>query len=388
MSDVYKSLKVKMQDTLQRGKTNSGQLDRAENTNALSSNDEMERLERLVTDSIGKLKAAVKAGEAMVVEEARQAEQLAGSLKAQIAELKAKLKETEQTIERKDFARQKMEETLTAKIKDLQNDIKKRDETLATRGNELNNYKSKIGDNVKQISELELANRKLKEEAASQAKRAENLTESSGVKITVLESQLKETEEMARHKESTIKELEQKLATKVKEFESMLKTKQELLTRRDSDINDLKLQLKRLTKGINDMSLFFRQAEALTDVEEQDVSAAAQNESMDKVEDNPAAVQSDIASVTPTISDSARETVSPEIFQRIISELAQLTNIISPLASLIVHQQAKALGETVEKFPRTRLPELLETLAREISDENRQMDFRQRLARNAQITLN
>jgi chromosome segregation ATPase len=388
MSDVYKSLKVKMQDTLQRGKTNSRELDRAENTNALSSNDEMERLERLVTDSIGKLKAAVKAGEAMVVEEARQAEQLAGSLKAQIAELKAKLKETEQSIERKDFSRQKMEETLTAKIKDLENDIKKRDETLATRGNELNDFKSKIGDNVKQISELELANRKLKEEAASQAKRAENLTESSGVKITALESQLRETEEMARHKESTIKELEQKLATKVKEFESMLETKQELLTRRDSDINDLKLQLKRLTKGINDMSLFFRQAEALTGVEEQDVSAAAQNECMDKVEDKPAAVQSDIASVTRTISDSARETVSPEIFQRIISELAQLTNIISPLASLIVHQQAKALGETVEKFPRTRLPELLEALAREISDENRQMDFRQRLAQSAQITLN
>ena len=125
MSDVYKSLKVKMQDTLQRGKTNSRELDRAENTNALSSNDEMERLERLVTDSIGKLKAAVKAGEAMVVEEARQAEQLAGSLKSQIAELKAKLKETEQSIERKDFSRQKMEETLTAKSKDLENNIKK-----------------------------------------------------------------------------------------------------------------------------------------------------------------------------------------------------------------------------------------------------------------------
>jgi hypothetical protein len=109
---------------------------------------------------------------------------------------------------------------------------------------------------------------------------------------------------------------------------------------------------------------------------------------MGKVEEKPAAVQSNIAKVTSTLTDSARETVSPEIFQRIISELAQVTNIISPLASLIVHQQAKALGETVEKFPRTRLPELLEALAREISDENRQVDFRQRFAQSAQITLN
>lgn len=388
MSDVYKSLKVKMQDTWQWGKPNSKQLDREKSTNALSLNDEMESIERLVTDSIGKLKAAVKAGEVMVVEEARQAEQLAGSLKAQITELKAKLKETEQTIERNDFSRRKMEETLTAKIKDLQNDLTKRDETLATRGNELNDYKSKIDDKVKQIGELELANRKLKEEAATQAKRAENLAESSGVKITALESELKDIEELARHKESTIKELEQKLATKVEEFESMVKNKQELLTRRDSDINDLKLQLKRLTKGINEMSSFFRQAEALTGVEEEDVSAAAQNEAMGKVEEETAAVQSNIAKVTPTVPDSGRETVSPEIFQRIISELAQTTNIISPLASLIVHQQAKALGETVEKFPRMRLPELLEALAREISDENQQLDFRERLAQSAQISLN
>jgi hypothetical protein len=80
--------------------------------------------------------------------------------------------------------------------------------------------------------------------------------------------------------------------------------------------------------------------------------------------------------------------VSPEIFQRIISELAQVTNVMAPLASLLVHQQAKALGESVEKFPRTRLPELLEGLVKEISDENRQIDFRQRLAQSAQITLN
>ena len=82
--------------------------------------------------------------------------------------------------------------------------------------------------------------------------------------------------------------------------------------------------------------------------------------------------------------------VSPEIFQRIINELVQVTNVMAPLASLLVHQRAKALGESVEKFPRTRLPELLEALAKEISDddEDRQIDFRQRLAQSAQITLN
>jgi DNA repair exonuclease SbcCD ATPase subunit len=386
MIRVYNYLKLKMQDTLQWGKTNFLALARVKSTNALSLNSEMEGLERLV-DRIGKLKAAVRAGEAMVIEEARKAEQLAGNLKADMAALEAKLKEMEETIQ--DFSRRKMEEALTAEIKNLQNDLKKKEETLATRGNEINDYQSKIEDSVKQIAELELTNRKTTEEAASHAKRAEELAESYQAKITALESQLKETKELARQKDSTIKELEQNLAAKVQEFESMVKDKQDLRIRRDSEISALKSQLKRLPKGIGEMSSFFRQAEALSGIEGQDVSTAAQNESVDEVEEKPVAVQSNIARVTLIVPDAEVEMLSPEIFQRIISELVQVTNVMAPVASLIVRQQAKALGESVEKFPRTRLPELLEGLAKEISgDENRQIDFRQRLAQSAQITLN
>src|SRR4030095_14993422 len=159
MSRVYNSLKLKMQDTLQWGKTISLPLARVNSSNALSLNHKMERLEGLVADRIGELKAAVKAGEAMV-EEAQRAEQLAGNLKADIAAMEAKLKEMEETIRRKDFSDQKME----AEIKNLQNDLKKKEETLATRGDEINDYKSKIDDNVKQIAELELATRKTKAE--------------------------------------------------------------------------------------------------------------------------------------------------------------------------------------------------------------------------------
>jgi chromosome segregation ATPase len=389
MIRVYNYLKLKMQDTLQWSKTISMPFARVKSTNALSLNQEMEGLERLVADRIGKLKAAVKAGEAMIVEEeARLAEQVVGNLKANIAALEAKLKEMEETIRRKDFSRQKMEETLTAEIKNFQNDLKKKDETLATRGNEINDYKSKIDDNRKQIAELELTNRKTTEEAASHAKRAEDVAETSRAKITALESQLNETEKLTRQKESTIKALEQQLAAKVQEFESMVKDKQDLLIHRDSEISDLKSQLKWLPKGIGEISSFLRQAEALSGIEGQDVSTAAQNEPVDEGEEKPVAVQSKIARVTPIVPDAEVEMVSPEIFQRIISELVQVTNVMAPVASLIVRQQAKALGESVEKFPRTRLPELLEALAKEISDENRQIDFRQRLAQSAQITLN
>ena len=320
-----------MQDSLQRGKINSMPLAPVKSANPLGLNREMERLEQLIAYRMDKLKTAVKAGEAMAVEEARQAEQVAESRKAEVAVLKAKLKEAGEAIEKKDLFRQKMEETLTAKIKNLEDDIKKKDQSLATRDNEINDYKSKVDANIKQIGELELTNTRTKEEAASQAKRADDLAESSQERITALGFQLNESEELARQKSSTIKKLEQELAVKVQEFEHVMKDKQELLTRRDSEITDLKSQLKRLTKGIGEMSSFFKQAVPFADLEGQGVSKPTQNELLNEEEST--AVQADIARVTPVLPDAVPQMVSPDIFQRLITELSVASNIIVQLAS-------------------------------------------------------
>jgi chromosome segregation ATPase len=386
MSDFYNSLKGKMHDTLPWRKDDSIPLVRVNNANALSLNREMERLEKFVVDRIGRLKEVVNASEAIVSEETRQSEQLAGSLKAEIAALKAKIEEAEKTSERKDLAHAKNEENLSAKIKNLQDELKKKDEMLATRDNEIKDYKSKMDENVNRIGELELANTKTREQAASHAKRAEDLAKSSWDKISALESRLKDTEDLAHQKESTIKELEQHLA-KTQEFESMLQDKQKILTQRDSEITDLRSQLKRFKKGINEISYLFREAEVLTGLEEEE---AARDESQQTVEEKPAAVERNIGKITAVVADADAipEMVSSEIFQRIISELAQAANVIGAVASVIVHQQVKALGESVGKFPRARLPELLEALAQEITDENVQIDFRQRLADSMQFTLN
>jgi len=200
MSHFYNSLRLKMQDSLQRGKINSMPLAPVKSANPLGLNREMERLEKLIAYRMDKLKAAVKAGEEMAVEEARQAEQVAESRKAEVAVLEAKLKEAEEAIEKKDLFRQKMEETLTAKIKNLEDDIKKKDQSLATRDNEINDYKAKVEANIKQIGELELTNTRTKEDLASQAKRADDLAESSQERITALGFQLNESEELARQK--------------------------------------------------------------------------------------------------------------------------------------------------------------------------------------------
>ena len=100
-----------MAHTLQRGKANIVPLVRVKG-NALNLNDEMEELERILADRLGRLKAAVKEGEAVVADESQHAEQVIESLRANIAALEAKLKETE--------------DSRTAKIHDLQNEIKKK----------------------------------------------------------------------------------------------------------------------------------------------------------------------------------------------------------------------------------------------------------------------
>lgn len=323
MSALYNFVKVKMQDTLRQRKNNSMHLVQVKDSTSSNLLNEIENLERLVTQRLGKVKAAMQAGEAIVIQESRQAEQLAANLKTDIAMLAANLKQAEEAFARKDLARQKIEESLNAKIKSFQEEITKKEALLVTRENEITGYKSNIKDNATKISDLELKIRKTEEEAASNAKCAEDLAQKTLIKVTALEAQLKKTEELASYQESSIQELKNELDAKAQEFDCIVKDEQELLMRRDSEINDLKSQLKRLTTGI-----------------------------------------------------AVGEIAAPEIFERIITEFTKATNVMHTLASLIVKQQAKDLGESVEAFPKARLSELVECLAKDIEDEKRQIDFR------------
>jgi uncharacterized protein (DUF3084 family) len=358
----------------------------------------------------------------------------------------------------------------------LQNDAKKKEEILATRAKEIAELKSHVDGKLKHVSELESAGEKAQQEAASQAKRAEDLVTASRIKIAALESQLNAKEELARQKESTIKELEQKVSAKIQDLETLAKNKQELLAGRDAVIGDLRSQLKLLTKGIGEMSSFFKQAQAFTVVERQDVRPAFSNAPLNRREEKPlpqsnaakvtpivqeerpvtlesngakappfrqeekpaavrsdatnsmpivqeekpvtaqsnitptaqeekppeirsngtqgapvvqeskpVAVQSNATNVMPTNPDVAPEIISPDVFERMSDELAEVVGVMNPLATLIVREHVEGLGESIEKFPKTRLQELFDSLARELLDEKRQVDFRKRLAQNAGI---
>jgi len=330
MANVYDSLK----GTLQWSKANSMAVARVKGSDASSLENEMEQLEKFVVDRLGRLRAAVKEGEAVVAGESQHVEQVIEGLRTEIAAQEAQLN----AARGKELATQKMEQTLTVKIHDLQNDVKKKEEALESRGKEVSDLKSKIDVLGKQITQSELAVQQAKAETGSEAKRAQQLAESSNAKIATLEAQ------------------------------RLVKNKETVLADQDRQIKDLNSQLGSLTNGIKGMSTFFKQAEALT-------------QELKREKEPPANAQSKSAEVASNLADAAREAVSPGFFDSVTKDLAEING---PLASMIVRDQVKALGESMEKFPKTRVTELVKVLSEEIADENVKIRFRKRIAEKFQ----
>jgi hypothetical protein len=97
--------------------------------------------------------------------------------------------------------------------------------------------------------------------------------------------------------------------------------------------------------------------------------------------EKPASTQANGVKFAPAAQAPAGEIFAPDVFERMSKELAEVAGVMSPLATLIVREHVEGLGESIEKFPKSRLPELLDSLVREILDEKRQVDFRKRLVR-------
>jgi chromosome segregation ATPase len=319
MGKVYKSLKEVVK--LQRRKNDAVTMTALKHTHASSLNEEINEL-------VQRIKAPVKHCEEEIEKETQQVIQ---TLSEDFTMLKTKLKDAEETVRREESARQKAEESLTAKIHDLQNELNTEKETLKSRDNEINDLKSNVDVLVKQVAELGIAIKQAKAEAATEANRVEQLTKSSNTKIAASEAQIRDLKEIVRGKESTIKGLEQNLTAKSQHFENELKNKEKFLAGRDVEINDLKSQLKLLTK------------------------------------------------LAP---DAAQEIVSPELFQRITDELTEAMNVMGRIASIIVRDHVVALGESVKTFPKSRLPELLDSLSKEIANEPLRIGFRKRFVKH------
>ncbi len=361
MSSGYESLKDIVQKTLQHGKPAPIALARVKDRSASGLSDEIDGLQKILIDRLAKLRAAVKEDEALVASENHHVEQVIESLKTDIAAQQTQLNSARE----KELARQKIEQTLTVKISHLQNDIKKREETLESRGKEVNDFKTKIDVLGGQITRLETAIQQAKAEANSAVAR-----------IATLELQLKDKNEMLRAKESTFKGFERNFTAKIQNLENQIKNKEKLLADQHKQVNDLNCQLETLRNGIKGVSSFFRQAEALTVVEAQDSSGLGPDEQSKVREANPSTSPSTGPAVPSNAADVPQELVPANFFDEVIHDLAE---ILGPFSSLIVRDHVKALGESIDKFPKTRVTELAENLSEEIANERLRIGFRQRL---------
>jgi hypothetical protein len=207
---------------------------------------------------------------------------------------------------------------------------------------------------------------------AASRKTEETLT----ARVVALEAKLRETEEIVHGKDATIRRLEQNSAARIQDLENQVKTKDELLVGRSTEVSDLKTQLEVLKNGIKEMSSFFNQSEILATVEGQNNSAVFRKGESKTGQENPAATRLTGPNATAEVIDAPLLAVPPTFFNHMTHELSEFSG---PMASVIIHDHVLSLGESTGKFPKARVPELLEIVSCEIPDENVKNSFCERL---------
>ena len=369
-----------------------------------------------LAEQVTQLESAIQQAKGDAASQSQQAEQTIGGLKATITALEAKLKETEDNLQRKDAAGQKMAETLNIEIRDLQSLVKNKDEALEARDSEVIDLKSKRDGLAEQVTQLESAIQQAKGDAASQSQQAEQTIGGLKATITALEAKLRETEGNLQRKDTAGQNLEETLKTEIRDLQSLVKKKDEALESRDSEINDLKSKRDGLAEQITQLELAIQQAKGeaasqaqhaakvieglkikIATLETQrrqpeqivggidwTVQEFDQNRDRQVLDINAELeLQTDrmkeAPEVTSVVTQPARKTVSHGAFDRMIAEFSELTNVIESIASLIVRDHVRALGESMEEFPQRRLTELLKSLSGQIADDKLKAKFRERI---------
>ena len=306
----------------------------------------------LLVGQVTKFELASRQAKAEAVTKGQAAEQTIEGLKASITVLEAKLREVEGTVDSKEVANQKMEESLGAEIRELQSVVKKKEEALEARESEVSDLQLKIDVLLRQVTQLEMAIHHGKGEAASDAQYAEPVVAGFQVKTAMFQAQLSPTEQMVRGTDPSINGFHQN------GFEQ------------NSRASDLNGSLEPQAHGMKDIK-----SEALVDESAEAIDTAVPDEEMKTGDAKSTKIGFPAAVVTPTVTEAALETVSRETFEHVIAEFGDLTNVMGNIASLIVRDHVRALGESMEEFPKARLTKLVESLSKGISDEKLKADF-------------
>jgi hypothetical protein len=232
------------------------------------------------------------------------------------------------------------------------------------------------------IGNLKTAVKQRESVASTELRRAEETIQdlreeiaSLQANLTSTESKLAATEEIVHERKDSIKKLEQSSAVKIQELETELKKTQDLLSEREKQLNDFASALKVLKTEMKDISAYFRHAEdALATIDVENLSKTSPSSNSANGGERP---PSNGAPAPSHIFDTPEDTVPPKFFDRMS---VALTHVLGPKASTIVRDHVAALGESTERFPKARIPELIEIVSQEISDDNLKIGFREVLS--------
>jgi DNA repair exonuclease SbcCD ATPase subunit len=433
MGRVYQSVREVVQGSLSRRALDL-RVSTPVTANQDSLSDAIEELDKILGDGIRRLKAAVSEDRAVTLSKTKHAEQVIEGLEANITGLEDRIRQTEDTLGSQRVASQKMEENLRTEIADVQHAVKKKEEALESRISEVNDLKSKLDVMAEKITHLELTTEQARREAASKVQEAEQVIEGLKANIIDLASRLESAEDTVSRKDAAIQNLEKNLSAEIRALQSVVTDKDQALEKRETEVTDLRSKIDVMAEQISQSELAVHQvrreaagkiqeaeqvveglkaniivlqatrkaqlgqaeqivgktesslqngtednkAEALANIEDQATAEAVAGESWKTVEEKLTTFQT--AGVAPIVTEAARETVSPEAFVRIIASFSEFANVIESIASLIVRDHVRTFDESIEEFPHKRLPELLESLSNEISDNKLKADFRERFA--------
>jgi chromosome segregation ATPase len=313
----------------------------------------------VLTRQVSHLTLVVDQAKGALASEVHRAEQVIEGLRVKITALEAKLREAQENVQKNHLAGQKMEESLRAEIRDLQSVVKQKEEALESRDFEINDLKSKTDVLTKEVLHLESAVEQAKAAAASEVYRAEQSIEGLKAEIAMFHARVRQKEQIVGQAGSVNKDVDRKQDKPVVELNAGLET----------------------SNGMEEMHSFLGRAETAPGFHAKDFGTAVSGEQVKTDDEKAAASRFQPAAVTPIVTDAVPETVSGDVFDRMIAEFSERTNVIKSIASLIMRHHVRALGQSMEEFPRTRLPDLLKSLSEEISDDKMKASFLQRFGK-------
>ncbi len=227
--ELLKELESESQPTLDANRDS-----RAASGYATILTDQLAQIERIVGQSIGKLKAVVDECADAAKSEKEAAEQVVAALKAESA-------------------------TLAGKLRDAEGWLKRRDEEVTDLIANLHLLTDQAAQHSQSLQQV-------KSDAASAALRARADFENANGKIAELEAKIGETESTLRVKDSAMTEVEQSSRSRIAQLEVQLRDKDLLLAESDRQIDALKSEVSRLKDGMLEMaSLVTMRTKIITD---------------------------------------------------------------------------------------------------------------------------